>query len=115
MANSKEPKFRNKKSPVMAFLAVNGAGEVAADQPVAPVAAASKENVAAPVQAQPVEAVEAGYEGMLVRPQKETCSKRLAINVPPSLYVKLFNLSVQKNMSFNAFVIEVFKDYLGEK
>lgn len=55
-----------------------------------------------------------GEEEMLARPQRETNSKRVALNMPPSLYVKLYNRSVKANMSLNALMIQIFSEYVEE-
>lgn len=94
--------------------AFEGAEPVSGVQDATPAANVQAVPVTSAAPAAPaVQTVAVGEgEQMLMRPQKETNDKRVALNMPSSLYVKLYNGSVKANMSLNAFMLQIFREYI---
>ena len=48
---------------------------------------------------------------LLKRPERERLTKRFMILLPESLYIRLFNASVESEKSLNKYILDVLKDH----
>lgn len=52
---------------------------------------------------------------LLKRPERERLTKKFMILLPESLYIKLFNASVEDDKSLNKYILDVLREHADKK
>ena len=106
-------------------LAIIGAGTVKEEEKsnapkTAPKKTETKSKTSTPAKPKPVAPVKEpektkpatpAVPELLKRPEKERLTKRFMILLPESLYIRLYNASVESDKSLNKYILDVLKDH----
>ena len=122
MIMAKKDRLNNIEDPALAFMsstsankAENTSGKKNPDKK-----APAKESIKSPQTSVKKEANTSMPEAapvptLLKRPERERLTKKFMILLPESLYIKLFNASVEDDKSLNKYILDVLREHADKK
>ena len=120
MIMAKKDRLNNIEDPVFAFMSSASDSKndsSATDKRTDKKSSASVGTKAVPAKAEEESSVSeaAPVPALLKRPERERLTKKFMILLPESLYIKLFNASVEDDKSLNKYILDVLRAHADEK